>query len=161
MCFISSRVAVFCEEQTDILVIIHWKSLWSIAWVLFNGLVKMVHKSVINNCLVSMNPNDFIQYLQTIQMEKSWKFTDQKVWEPFVTLIQYYTNHMDHTLFVCLYFGAWIATVLIHFYWAARIFIKNLFLCSAVESQAGTTWGRVNDRMFIFGWTIPLGIARV
>ncbi len=32
-------------------------------------------------------------------------------------------------------------------------------LCSAEQRHSyrfGTTWGRVNDRIFIFGWTIPL-----
>ncbi len=111
VCFISSRVVVVCEQQIDILVIIHWKSLWSTGWVLFNWLVKMVHKSVINNCFVSMNQNDFIQY------NSNWKVM-KMYWSKSVgTLCDTYTVlHKSYgPRFVCLYFGAWIATVLIHF----------------------------------------------
>ncbi len=155
-----------CEQQIDILVIIHWKSLWSIGWVLFNWLVKMVHKSVINNCFVSMNQNDFIQY------NSNWKVM-KMYWSKSVgTLCDTYTVlHKSYgPRFVCLYFGAWIATVLIHIlliYWYfidiyfILIFIKkSIFVfCSRKSGRFGTTWGWVNDKICIFGWTIPLGIA--
>ncbi len=105
-------------------------------------------------CFVSMNQNDFIQY------NSNWKVMKiywSKVWEPFVKLIQYYTNHMDPALFVCLYFGAWMATVLIHFLLSGQD-IHHKF-CSRKSGRFGTTWGWVNDKIFILGWTIPLRIA--
>ncbi len=39
-------------------------------------------------------------------------------------------------------------------------FLQNIFLCVQQKQRNsyrfGTTWGWVNDRIFIFGWTIPL-----
>ncbi len=40
---------------------------------------------------------------------------------------------------------------------------KYLSLCSAEQRNSyrfGTTWGWVNDRIFIFGWTIPLRLQK-
>ncbi len=89
---------------------------------------------MINNCFVSMNQNDFIQYNSNGKVMKMyWSKSEGTLWDTYTVLHKSYGPR-----FVCLYFGAWIATVLIKkIYWAARIFIKNLFLCSAVESQAG------------------------
>ncbi len=38
-------------------------------------------------------------------------------------------------------------------------FLQNIFLCVRQNKEIGTTWGWVNDdRIFLFGWTIPLMI---
>ncbi len=91
-------------------------------------------------------------------------FAHKKYSRGFITLRLNHWCHMDYFNSVLATFLALENVSCVAVYAgseSSRIFIKNILILSSEDERRsygfGTTWRWViNDRMFIFGWTIPL-----
>ncbi len=91
-------------------------------------------------------------------------FAHKKYSHSFITSLLNHWCHMNYfNNVITTFLGPWTCHMLLFCLCRVRklgFYQKYLNLCSEDEQRSygfGATWGRVvNDRIFIFGWTIPL-----